>query len=37
MSDEVRLPLCEMAKEKAAQWRATFSALEEKMSGETSQ
>ena len=37
MSDEVRLPLCEMAKEKAAQWRATFNALEEKMSDEASQ
>ncbi|HEY2714296.1 MAG TPA: 4-hydroxy-tetrahydrodipicolinate synthase [Chthoniobacterales bacterium] len=30
MSNEARLPLCEMAREKAAQWRATFEALEGK-------
>ena len=36
MSNEVRLPLCEMAKEKAAHLRATFEALEEKMSDEIS-
>jgi 4-hydroxy-tetrahydrodipicolinate synthase len=35
MSSEVRLPLCEMARDKAAQLRATFDALE-KMADELS-